>query len=225
MYQMSISAWGRRSNEGWRGGIRLPHPRSGAMLALDLSVPREFAEDLARQFRRALHRAEVSGEVGFIQSILPIAAQALPAILPGLVQGAAQLLGGGRPSTPSPAPAPSPAPPPAPLPPPPAPAPAPARAPRVPTGVPPLPGLAGLLGAGGVAPDLLGATQVLAAAPRFSAWSPELGTVLRTAVRVIDAEAARRLGDPRARAALAEARRSVEERVIRALRLVDAMLQ
>lgn len=213
-----ITAWGRRSDGGWRGGIRVPHPRTGAQLSIELAVPREFAEQFARQFARAARRAEEvsGGEVGFVQAILPaigrIAGQVAPTLLPGLAQGLGQLLGGlGGGAAPAPRPEPAPRP---------APTPTPAPAPVV----PPMPGLAGLLAAGQPAPDLLGAAQILAAAPRFTAWSPQLGQTLRTAIRIVDAEAARRIGDPRARAALAEARRATEERIVRALRLVDAML-
>lgn len=213
--ELAVSAWGQRRSDGWRGGIRIPHPRSGAILSVDLTVPRSFAEDVARQFSAWFRELpQVSGdEVGFLPQLGQLAAQLAPQLLPGLVQGAGQLLGGlfgGQ----------RPQPPPSPQPPPQAPPPQP---PTPPT--PPLPGLAGLLGAGLPAPDLLGSAQVLAAVPRFSQWSPALERTLRTAIRIVDAEAGRRIGDPRARAALAEARRSAEERVIRALRLVDAMLE
>lgn len=214
--QLTVTGYGRLDASGWRGGIRVPHPRTGATLTLDLVVPRDYAADFSRVFADLSRRAVegefddgVAGEVGFLGALGRLAGQLAPQLLPGLIQGATQalggLFGGGAPRQAAPRPA---------QPPPAAPRPA----------VPPLPGLAGLLGAGGVAPDLLGSATVLAAAPSFAAISPALQRTLTTAIRVVDAEAASRIGDPRAREALRRARQSAEERVVRALRLVDAML-
>lgn len=211
MSQLQLQAWGRRDVRGnWRGGILLP-----GRARVEIEVPRAVALAAAQLMREFLGSGVSGEEVGFLQSLVPIAGQLLGAAAPSLIQGGLQalggLLGGGQrpqPAPPPPAPAPAPAPPP------------PAQAPALPA----MPGLAQALGAGVPAADLLGSAQVLAAVPSMAPLTPELRRVLTTAVRIVDAEAARRIGDPRARRALEEARRVAEERVIRALRLVDAML-